>query len=77
MTVRQVERYAARASRPHVPIPLPQIDANTRAALEELQRAYGTRVLVRQRRPGKPGQLIFEYYTDSDLMSLYEHLMGK
>lgn len=77
MTVRQVERFAARASKQHVPLPLPQIDANTRAAVEELQRAYGTRVLLRQRRPGKPGQLIFEYYSDSDLTSLYDHLMNK
>ena len=62
MTVRQVERLSTRTPRPRAAGSLLQPDPNTKAALEELQREYGTRVLIQPRRTGKPGQLIFEYY---------------
>jgi ParB family transcriptional regulator, chromosome partitioning protein len=75
MTVRQVERIAARSSKPRgSPVPW-QIDPNTKAALEELQRHYGTKVLLHPRNAGRAGQLIFEYYNASDLTRLYEILM--
>ncbi len=77
MTVRQVERLAARSSKPHVPRTAWQIDANTKAALEELQRHYGTRVLIHPAFTGRPGQLIFEYYDNSDLTRLYDSLMSQ
>jgi ParB family chromosome partitioning protein len=72
MTVRQVERIAARSSRPRVAAVAWQMDPNTKAALEELQRHYGTRVLIHPAQSGRPGQLVFEYYTTSDLARLYE-----
>jgi ParB family transcriptional regulator, chromosome partitioning protein len=75
MTVRQVERLAARNLKPRTgasPIPT---DPNTTAAIEELQRVYGTRVLIRPKMLGKPGQLIFEYYDNSDLTRIYAQLM--
>jgi ParB family chromosome partitioning protein len=76
MTVRQLERLAARGTRPgSPPAPVSQDDPNTRAALEELQQKFGTRVLVRPLRHGRPGQLIFEYYRDNDLAHLYDRLM--
>ena len=75
MTVRQVERYAARRPKTKVSPAVSQGDPNTRAALEDLQRTYGTRVLALPRKPGRPGQLIFEYYSDSDLTRLYDQLM--
>jgi len=75
MTVRQVERIAARSQRPKTPSAPPQHDPNTRAAIEELQRTYGTRVHVRPSGPGHPGQVIFEYYDSSDLTRIYEQLM--
>ena len=50
-------------------------DPNTRWALEELQRRFGTKVLLRENRPGHPGQLIFEWYDANDLTRLYEQLM--
>ena len=77
MTVRQVERLSTRAPRPRPAGSLLQPDPNTKAALEDLQREYGTRVLIQPRRAGKPGQLIFEYYDDSDLTRLYDQLMLK
>ena len=77
MTVRQVERLASRGTiQRHSPTPL-QTDPNTKAALEALQREYSTRVLLHPKRGAKPGQLVFEYYGDSDLTRLYDQLMGK
>jgi ParB family transcriptional regulator, chromosome partitioning protein len=75
MTVRQVERIAARSSKPHAAPLVRQMDPNTKAALEELQRHYGTRVLLHPASSGRPGQLVFEYYNSSDLTRLYEVLM--
>lgn len=75
LTVRQVERLAAR--RAHAPLthPTPTVDANTRAALEELQRHLGTRVSLRTPTKSRPGQLMIEYYEQAQLASLYDRLM--
>jgi ParB family transcriptional regulator, chromosome partitioning protein len=75
MTVRQVERLAARTLKPRTSASQLSPDPNTKAAIEELQRAYGTRVLIRAKLPGHPGQLIFEYYDSSDLTRIYDQLM--
>jgi ParB family chromosome partitioning protein len=78
MTVRQVERFASRGTRAGRAAPTSLVpDPNTKAALEELQREYGTRVHLLARQTGKPGQLTFEYYDDSDLTRLYDQLMRK
>jgi ParB family transcriptional regulator, chromosome partitioning protein len=77
MTVRQVERLAARSLNPRTAVPPHSADANTRAAIEELERTYGTRVLIRPKMLGRPGQLIFEYYDDSDLGRIYDQLMQR
>jgi ParB family transcriptional regulator, chromosome partitioning protein len=77
MTVRQVERIAAGGSRPRPTPSISHQDPNTKEALEQLQRTYGTRVLLQLPHRGRPGQLIFEYYTDSDLTRLYDQLMNK
>lgn len=74
MTVRQVERFAARPARQAAVPTSRNVDPNTKAALEDLQQKFGTRVLV-QTRPGGAGHLIFEYYNDSDLVRLYDQLM--
>jgi ParB family chromosome partitioning protein len=75
MTVRQVERLASRGPRT-APVPSARtVDPNTKAALEDLQRRFGTRVLLHAGKAGGVGQLIFEYYSDSDLVRLYEQLM--
>lgn len=75
MSVRQVERFAARGPRTRAIPSASQTDPNTRSALEELQRKFGTKILLHSAAPGKPGQLIFEYYDDSDLARLYDSLM--
>jgi len=77
MTVRQVERLAARSSRPRSGPIASQIDPNTKTAIEELQREYGTRIFIVPTRGSRPGQLTFEYYDNSDLARLYDRLINK
>jgi ParB family chromosome partitioning protein len=77
MTVRQVEKLASRGNRRRPDATRLAPDANTKAALDDLQREYGTRVLLHPKRGPKPGELIFEYYDDSDLTRLYDQLMRK
>jgi ParB family chromosome partitioning protein len=76
LTVRQIERLAARRSRgAHSPATEIPADANIRAALDELQRHLGTKVLLREKTKVRPGQLVLEYYEDGQLMGLYDRLM--
>jgi ParB family transcriptional regulator, chromosome partitioning protein len=75
LTVRQIERLASRRARGGSPTAEIQQDANVRAALEELQRHLGTKVLLRQKTKIRPGQLVLEYYDDAQLMGLYDRLM--
>src|SRR5712692_685127 len=75
LTVRQIERLAARrvrASAATLPAPL---DPNTRDALEELQRHLGTRVFLRVPTKSRPGQLVIEYYDEAQLTGLYDRLV--
>jgi len=75
MTVRQLERHVARAGRAK-PDPQPKtIDPNTKWAIEELQRKFGTKITIHPLRPSRPGQLVFEYYDAADLTRLYDQLM--
>jgi len=76
LTVRQIERLAARRARNAGPATQEaHADANIRAALDELQRALGTKVILRQKTKLRPGQLVFEYYDDAQLMGIYDRLM--
>lgn len=75
LTVRQLERLASRRSRARTAPPAPQLDPNTRAALEELGRQLGTRVTLNPQTKTRPGQLIIEYYDDAQLQGLYERFM--
>ena len=75
MTVRQVERMASRSGKPKAETPSPMVDPNTKWAIEELQRRFGTKVVLHPLRPDKPGQLALEYYDESDLKRLYAQLM--
>jgi ParB family chromosome partitioning protein len=75
LTVRQIERLASRRSRGASPVAEIHADANIRAAVEELQRHLGTKVLLRQKTKMRPGQLVLEYYDDAQLMGIYDRLM--
>src|SRR5271154_3273520 len=46
MTVRQVERMASRSGKPKAETLAPTVDPNTKWAIEELQRRFGTKVIL-------------------------------
>jgi ParB family transcriptional regulator, chromosome partitioning protein len=75
LTVRQIERLASRRSRSASLTAEVHTDANIRAAIDELQRHLGTKVLLRQKTKVRPGQLVLEYYDDAQLMGIYDRLM--
>ena len=76
LTVRQIERLASRRARGAAsPAAEPHVDANIRAALDELQRHLGTKVLLRNKTKLRPGQLVVEFYDDAQLMGIYDRLM--
>ena len=75
LTVRQIERLASRRARGSKEKVEGQVDPNVREALDELQRHLGTKIFLRERTKLRPGQLVLEYYEDSQLMGLYDRLM--
>src|SRR5215467_3593398 len=78
LTVRQIEKLAARRSqgkRPQEPPAPAHLDPNIRTALEELQRHLGTRIILHLRTKMRPGQLVLEFYDDAQLMGLYDRLI--
>ena len=81
VTVRQIERLATRTRRKRDQAqqqPQPgTLDPNTRAALDELQRFLGTRVMIHPYSQGRPGQIIVEYYTEGDLDRLYRLIVER
>ena len=78
LTVRQIERLATRRNRAAAAPPdsSPALDANTKAALEQLQQSLGTRVTLRLATKTRPGELVIEYYDEGQLTHLYDRLMS-
>jgi len=76
MTVRQLERRASRKARAVVPQSAePQLDANTRAAIEQMEHMLGMRVRLRHPTENRPGELTIEYHEESQLVWLYDRLV--
>ena len=76
MTVRQLERTASRRARAVTSqSPEPQLDANTRAAIEQMEHMLGMRVRLRQPTKDRPGELAIEYHEESQLVWLYDRLV--
>ncbi|HWT87356.1 MAG TPA: hypothetical protein VN454_01045, partial [Candidatus Angelobacter sp.] len=75
LTVRQIERLASRRARGQRAATEVNVDANIKAALEDLQRHLGTKIVLHQKTKIRPGQLILEYYDEAQLMGLYDRLM--
>jgi ParB family transcriptional regulator, chromosome partitioning protein len=76
MTVRQLERSTSRRVRAVPSQPAgPLLDANMRAAIEQMEHALGMRVHVRQPTESRPGELAIEYHEGSQLMWLYDRLV--
>jgi len=77
LTVRQLERMSTRRSRGRGQGPQAEVtDPNRQAAVDELQKHIGTRVLVHMPTKGHTGQLILEFYDEEQLNGLYERLMN-
>jgi ParB family transcriptional regulator, chromosome partitioning protein len=75
LSVRETEAYvkkAARSGSAQSPLPkeLKQLDPNTRAALDEMARALGTKVRLITRK-GNSGKVEIEYYSNDDLERIY------
>lgn len=77
MSVRQVEKLVQRMNEPRETKPASEIplDANTRAALHELERVLGTRVRIVQRSENR-GRIEIEYYSLDELTRIYEVIVG-
>ncbi|PYU34907.1 MAG: chromosome partitioning protein ParB [Acidobacteria bacterium] len=76
MTVRQLERSASRRVRLQASeVAEPQLDANTRAAIEQIEHMLGMRVRLRQPTKNRPGELAIEYHEESQLVWLYDRLV--
>ncbi len=76
LTVRQIERIATRRTRKGEREAVAEpVDANVRAALDELQKHLGTRVGLRPPTRKFPGQLRIDYYDEAQLSGIYEKLM--
>ncbi len=76
MTVRQLERSASRPGRLQASqVDEPQLDANTRAAIEQIEHMLGMRVRLRQPTKNRPGELAIEYHEESQLVWLYDRLV--
>ncbi len=77
LTVRQLERMSTRRSRARGQGPQAEITGpNRQAAVDELQKHIGTRVLLHMPTKGHAGQLILEFYDEEQLNGLYERLMN-
>jgi len=73
VSVREAEAMVRRELTPRTPPPPPRkVDANTKAAEEQLRVALGTRVHIKRR--GKGGRVEIEFTNEDELQRLYERL---
>jgi ParB family chromosome partitioning protein len=75
LTVRAVEKLVS----PKPPAAAPaakSVDPNLRAAIQEMERALGTRVKIVEGQRGA-GRIEIEYYNAGDLQRLYKRLAGE
>jgi ParB family chromosome partitioning protein len=73
-TVRQAENYTppladVKTAKKAFVSPEP-VDPNVKAAVQEMERALGTRVRILEKKPGK-GKIEIEYYSSDDLDRIY------
>ena len=77
-SVRQVERLVQRMTEPREtedaePAP---VDPNVKAAIEELERALGTRVRI-VAKSSQRGRIEIDYYSQEDLQRIFEAIVGE
>jgi ParB family chromosome partitioning protein len=78
LTVRQLERLGTRRVRnkQEQENQSARIDPNQVAAIEQLQRHIGTKVIINMPAKGRPGELTIEFYDEEQLNGLYQRLMA-
>lgn len=78
LSVRQVERLVRRMTETREPKPADEVaeDPNVRAAVQELERALGTRVRIVARSESR-GRIEIEYYSAEDLERIYSLIVGQ
>ncbi len=79
-SVRETERrikHAFQENRQKANVSLPSPDPNVRSAEVKLRRYLGTQVRILPAKPGSPGKIEIEYYSDSDLNRIYDALLSK
>lgn len=79
LSVRQVEKLVQKITAPPAepgdpPEPLP-VDPNVKAAIQELERALGTRVRIVRKNESR-GRIEIEYYTLDELSRIYDVIIG-
>jgi ParB family chromosome partitioning protein len=78
LSVRQVERLVQRMVEPRESTPEEEIekpDPNVQAAVEELERALGTRVRIVPKGNNR-GRVEIDYFSQDDLDRIYERIVG-
>jgi ParB family chromosome partitioning protein len=78
-SVRETERRIKHAFRPDSQkskVAVSIVDPNVRAAEAKLRRYLGTQVRILQAKPGSPGKIEVEYYSDLDLDRIYNAILS-
>lgn len=77
MSVRQVEQLVQKMTKPREPKAADEVenDPNVKAAVEEMERALGTRVRILQKGDSR-GRVEIEYYSQDDLDRIYSVITG-
>jgi ParB family chromosome partitioning protein len=77
-SVRQLERVTQKMMEGEAPksVNEVQVDPNVKAAIQEMQRALGTRVRIVEKPKQKGGRIEIEYYSGEDLDRIYGMIVG-
>jgi ParB family chromosome partitioning protein len=76
MSVREVERRVRAQQQPNKEASdANPVDPNIQAALEQMERALGTRVRLVQRTP-RSGRIEIEYHSQDDIDRIYSRIVG-
>ena len=75
ISVRQIERMTAKSTKAPKPGAVSVHDPNVRHMLGLMEQKYGTKVTLKPFVGGKGGHLIFHYYENEYLTTLYDLLM--
>ena len=77
VSVRQLERMTSRIPKAPKPGSFNENDPNIRHALDMIQQKFGTKVTLKPFVSGQGGQLIFHFYENEYLSTLYDMLVGE